>query len=231
MKSNEIPNRVLTLVHLTALTITSCGFYACSFRTVPIQMEMVRPFMPTPTASPKTRANTESRTSQREQVELVVREYCRLALQGRKGEIERIIQIIPPKQPTLSDKEKRSGATVPNFSIIADLERANLLEDTPRWIALGSESIVSLKVEFASQRSASVTTLFRSPELPEISRSLVFKLSENGSGWKINGVVWEFVNESSEVKNESAEITGELCSRSALTVGARPNRTTVIARK
>ncbi len=165
-------------------------------------MEMARPFMPTPTptASANASTSTETRPSQREQVESVVREYCRLALQGRKDELERFIEIIPPKQPTLSEKEKRSGATVPNFSIFADLERANLLEDTPRWIALGSESIVSLKVEFGSQKSASVTTLFRSRESSEIRRYLVFKLSENGSGWKINGVVWEFENENGEVK-------------------------------
>ncbi len=202
MKSREIPNRVFTLVYLTAVAITSCGLYACSIRSVPIQMEMARPFMPTPTptASANASTSTETRPSQREQVESVVREYCRLALQGRKDELERFIEIIPPKQPTLSEKEKRSGATVPNFSIFADLERANLLEDTPRWIALGSESIVSLKVEFGSQKSASVTTLFRSRESSEIRRYLVFKLSENGSGWKINGVVWEFENENGEVK-------------------------------
>ena len=47
----------------------------------------------------------------------------------------------------------------------------------------------------------------------------------------ISNVEITYIDLDTDGFNESAEITGELCSRSALTVGARPNRTTVIARK
>ena len=191
MKSSIISNKLVTFCYVTFLALVVSGYYAYAYTPLPIQRVALSSLTPkpTPTRSP---ARPSAPVSQLEQVETIVREYCRLASQGQTAEIERIIQVIAPKQPVLSKKEKRTGATVPNFGIFADFERANLLEDTPRWIALGSKSIVSLKVKFDTDRSASVNTMLSSRELPGISRNLLFKLSDSGSGWKINAVVWEF---------------------------------------
>ena len=167
---------------------------------------MALPPLPTPTATQTATAKSDIGTGQREDVESIVRAYCRLASKGKIAEIEQIIQIIPPKQPVLTEEERKGGATVPNFGLIGDLEKVDLLEDTPRWIAFGSKSVVELSVEFETFTSARVHTLLRSRELPGVAGNFVFKLSNTGSGWKINSVSSESADDGSMHPRKSNEI-------------------------
>lgn len=180
--------RSLALLFLSVISILA---FSLSCVRVNSQSRLEKPLV-----SPTTDEDRLTRvTINNSELELVIRQYFDLALNGKYDEIVKLTTVKSIPKLQLTEQEKKNGLTSPDFKMLEELERAEVEKGFPELINTGRYRVVSIKSIAENEQDAMSSVVVSRPFSPERSRLLIFKLLKVNNYWRIYYVTFKEVDD------------------------------------